>query len=110
MLQKMYFTIIIKNKNGWQTQKVVRQMPDLPHRFRRPCNNDLSLISNYRPIPLLSILSKLMECHIKELPIGGLYLFQGFLPKRSTVAALLSVISSISSHADRNHTGAFFSI
>lgn len=72
-------------------------------------NNDPSSISNYRPVSLLPILSKLMEHHIKELVLDqvGAYIYSnqfGFLTKKSTVAALLSAISSISSHVDRNHT------
>ena len=36
---------------------------------------------------------------------ANLYVNQfGFLPRRSTVAAILSVISSISSHVDSNKT------
>lgn len=84
----------------WKTAAIV----PIPKGIR-----DHSSPSNYRPISLLPILSKLLECHISGIIKDQLQGFFspnqfGFLPKRSTVAALLSVIFSISSHLDCNQS------
>ena len=68
-------------------------------------NNDTS-VSNYRPISLLPILSKLLERHIYGL-ILNLYhpiaLQQwGFQPKKSSVSALIDVVYEWSKALDQS--------
>ena len=66
--------------------------------------------SHFRPISLLSILSKLLEKHIHSLMCDHLNRFNllsdqqwGFRPGRSTVTALLSTISDWHSELDNGH-------
>ena len=65
-----------------------------------PKAGDLSRPSNYRPISILSVVSKLLERHVHHLLLQHLNAYPcysissrqwGFLPGRSTASALLSV-------------------
>ena len=66
-----------------------------------PKGDDHSYVSNYRPISLLSIASKLLERHIHWLITSHLELYfpinlhqWGFQSKKSTTAALLDVFNT----------------
>jgi len=86
------FNMSIKNgrlPNEWKTSLVVPI----------PKKGDPSDPANYRPISLLPVLSKLLERHMSNLVYDHLLVHSpisiaqwGFLPKRSTTDAVLSVI------------------
>ena len=65
-----------------------------------PKGNDTHTPSNYRPISLLSVVSKLLERHIQALILDHLDMYYplshqqwGFTTGRSTVAALISTVN-----------------
>ena len=83
--------------SGWKTSAVVPI----------PKGSDSTNVSNYRPISLLSILSKLLERHIHGLMYKHLLLYHpiaiqqwGFQPCKSTVSALVDVTHQWSRHLD----------
>ena len=78
-----------KFPTAWKTSSVV---PILK-------GNNHTCVSNYRPISLLPILSKLLERHIYGLIFNHLNMYHpialqqwGFQPKKSSVSALIDVI------------------
>ena len=83
--------------SGWKTSAVVPI----------PKGSDNTNVSNYRPISLLSILSKLLELHMHGLIYKHLLLYHpiaiqqwGFQPYKSTVSALVDVTHQWSRHLD----------
>ena len=77
-----------------------------------PKSTDMSKPSNYRPISILSIISKILERIIYRMifqhlclwhPISSKLLQWGFLPSRSTTSALLSVTHDWLSQLDQGH-------
>ena len=75
-----------------------------------PKGDDKSNVTNYRPISLLSILSKILERHMywqiaTHLEIcSPISLHQwGFQPKKSTTAALLDVYNTWAMEIDRGN-------
>ena len=63
-----------------------------------PKSDALSAPSNYRPISILSVLSKLLECHVHQILLDFLCINHplsmcqwGFLPGRCTASTLLTV-------------------
>lgn len=83
--------------SGWKTSAVVPI----------PKGSDNTNVPNYRPISLLSILSKLLELHMHGLIYKHLLLYHpiaiqqwGFQPYKSTVSALVDVTHQWSRHLD----------
>jgi hypothetical protein len=76
----------------------------------------LATVSNYRPISLLPVLSKLLEKHIHHLISNHLSIHYpialqlwGFQPKKSAVSALIDVIHNWSKALDQgSEVGAVF--
>ena len=75
-----------------------------------PKGNDKSSVTNYRPISLLSILSKILERHMYWQIATHLEMYSpnslhqwGFQPKKSTTAALLDVYNNWAMEIDRGN-------
>ena len=73
-----------------------------------PKGDDGSSVSNYRPISLLPIVSKLLERHMYWLTVSHLDVYSpislyqwGFQPKKSTTAALLDVYNTWTMAVDK---------
>ena len=72
-----------------------------------PKSNEPTVVSNYRPISLLPILSKVLEQHVHSLLLNHLYNTCpistsqfGFLKGRSTTGALVSVVDDWHKYLD----------
>ena len=86
--------------NAWKTSSIVPI----------PKGNNHTSVSNYRPISLLPILSKLLEKHVHCIISNHLSVHHpialqqwGFQPKKSSVSALIDVIHEWSTALDNGH-------
>lgn len=68
-----------------------------------PKDGDPQVPSNYRPISLLSVISKLFEKHVHTLLCDSVSIGDnqwGFLPGRSTTGAILSALHDWQAHLE----------